>query len=120
MNLTDLIAEARAVRAYLFAPESTSISQAALARFDASKRVDRVIDTLERLAVSLQVVECEPVVAPVPQVLSEHICGTFVRTGCEAEITCHTCCCCVRHCECNESTYAAIEALQAGRMGGGA
>lgn len=30
------------------------------------------------------------------------ICGTWIRTGCESEITCEACCCCGAHCACLE------------------
>jgi hypothetical protein len=52
MNLTDLIAEARAVRAYLFAPDSTRFIQRLNDRFGAVGRMNRICATLERLAAS--------------------------------------------------------------------
>ena len=28
------------------------------------------------------------------------ICGTWIHTGCDAEIECDDCCCCPNHCHC--------------------
>jgi hypothetical protein len=31
------------------------------------------------------------------------MCGTWIVTGCEREITCEACCCCDQHCQCKKT-----------------
>ena len=31
------------------------------------------------------------------------MCGTWLATGCEREITCEQCCCCGEHCDCSKT-----------------
>ena len=38
------------------------------------------------------------------------ICGTWIHTGCEAEVECDDCCCCPNHCHCG---HEYIERLKA-------
>ena len=63
MNLPALIAEARAVHRYLMTPDSLSIALAARERYDAAKRLDRIIDTLETCSLDESTGTYEAIVA---------------------------------------------------------